>query len=156
MALTRWEPFEGLTPLRDAMNQLLEDSFIRPMRFGLVGRVFPVDILEMEGEYVIEVPLPGVKPEDVKITAMRDALTIRATLKPTIKPEEKPEKAGFYVRRERYEGEMSRTIGLPTEIDPDKVMATYDQGVLTLHVPKVEAAKPKQIPIRPTGPASVH
>ncbi len=156
MALTRWEPFEGLTPLRDAMNQLLEDSFIRPMRFGLVGRVFPVDVFETEGEYVIEAPLPGVKPEDVKITAVRDMLTIRAALKPSIKPEEKPEKAGFYVRRERYEGEMSRTIALPTEIDPDKVVATYDQGVLTLRVPKVEAAKPKQIPIRPTGPASVH
>ncbi len=53
-----------------------------------------------------------------------------------------------YVRRERYEGEMSRTITLPTQIEPEKVQATYERGVLTLHIPKSEAAKSKQITVK--------
>lgn len=53
-----------------------------------------------------------------------------------------------YVRRERYEGEMTRTISLPAQIQPEKVQATYEQGVLTLHVPKSEATKPKQIEVK--------
>lgn len=53
-----------------------------------------------------------------------------------------------YVRRERYEGELRRTISLPTQIDPEKVQATYEHGVLKLEVPKVEAAKPKQISVK--------
>ena len=156
MALTRWEPFEGLTPLRDAMNQLLEESFIRPMRFGVVGRVFPVDIYETDADYVVEALLPGVKPEDVQITAVRATITIHAAIKPLRQPKEKTNTAGFYVRQERYEGEMSRTIELPTEIDAEKVTATYEHGVLTLHAPKVEAAKPRQIPVQVKEPAVAH
>jgi HSP20 family protein len=156
MALTRWEPFEGLTPLRDVMNQLFEESFIRPMRFGVVGRVFPVDVYETDADYVVEALLPGVKPEDVKITALRDTITIHATMKPLRQPKEKTDKAGFYVRQERYEGEMSRTIELPTEIDAEKIIATYEHGMLTLHAPKVEAAKPKQITVQVKEPALAH
>lgn len=161
MALTRWEPFENLTPLRDVMNQLLEESLIRPMRFGLAGRVFPVDIYETENDYVVEALLPGVKPEDMQISAVRDTVTIRAEVKAQAKPEEKVEKAEkaerpFYVRRERYEGEMTRTITLPAEIDPEHVTATYEHGMLTLHLPKVEAAKPQQIKVQVKETPSIH
>jgi HSP20 family protein len=156
MALTRWEPFEGLTPLRDVMNQLFEESFIRPMRFGLVGRVFPVDVYETDTDYVLEAALPGVKPEDVQITALRDTITIHATMKPLRQPKEKTDKTVFYVRQERYEGEMSRTIELPAEIDAEKVTATYEHGMLTLHAPKVEAVKPKQITVQVKQPAIAH
>jgi HSP20 family protein len=156
MALTRWEPFEGLTPLRDVMNQLFEESFIRPMRFGLVGRVFPVDVFETDTDYVLEAPLPGVKPEDVQITALHDTITIHAMMKPFRPPKEKAEKTGFYVRQERYEGDMSRTIELPTEIDTEKVTATYEHGLLTLHAPKVEAVKPKQIAVQVKQPTTAH
>ncbi len=156
MALTRWEPFEGLTPLRDVMNQLLEESFIRPMRFGVVGRVFPVDVYETDADYVLEALLPGVKPEDVQITAMRDTITIHATMKPLPQPKETMDKAGLYVRQERYAGEMSRTIELPTEIDAEQVTATYEHGMLTVRAPKVEAAKPKQIPVQVKEPAVAH
>jgi HSP20 family protein len=74
---------------------------------------------------------------------MGDILTITYATK----GEEKVEKPN-YVRRERYAGEMSRTITLPTQIDPEKVQATYDQGVLTVSIPKSEAAKPKQIAVK--------
>ena len=74
---------------------------------------------------------------------MGDTLTIRYATK----SEEKVEKPN-YVRRERYEGEMTRTISLPSQIQPEKVQATYEHGVLTLHVPKSEAVKPKQIEVK--------
>lgn len=153
MALRRWEPFEGLTPLREAMNQLMEESFIRPMRFGLFGSAFPVDVYETADEYVVEAMLAGVKPEELQVTAVRDTLTIRATIKPA-RPEDK--KAGTYVRRERFEGEMLRVIALPTEIDADHVAATYEHGMLTLHVAKTQAVKPKTITVQVKEAAGVH
>ena len=156
MAITRWEPFEELAPLRDAVNRLFEESFVRPMRYGLLGRTFPIDVYETESEYVVRAPLPGVKPDDIKVTAVRDILTIHAIVKPTEPLEELTEKAGTYVRRERYEGEMTRAIELPTEIQPDKVAATYEHGLLTLHIPKLVQAKPTQIKVRVTEPMLKH
>ena len=145
MKLTRYEPFDALVPLREAMNRLFEDSFVgsSPFDFSLEGRTFPVDVYETPERYTIEAGLPGVKPEDIQITALGDTLTIQATQK----HEEKKETRN-YVRRERSEGEISRTIALPTTIDAEKVEATYEHGVLKLHIPKVEAAKAKQIPVQ--------
>lgn len=145
MSMMRRDPLEALMPLREAMNRLFEDSFIWPGRLEVFsGRSFPVDVYESKDqqEYIVEASLPGAKPEDISITAMGDTLTIRYTTK----REESVERQNL-VRRERYEGEMTRTISLPTQIDPDKVQATYERGVLTLHVPKSEAAKPKQISV---------
>src|SRR5579859_2592609 len=103
------EPFENVLSLRDAMNRLFEDRFVGPSRLGLTGRAFPVDVRETDSDYVIEASLPGIKPEEMQITAAQNTVTIRATRK----QEEKTEQAGTYVRRERYEGEVSRMIGLP-------------------------------------------
>ncbi len=146
MSMMLRDPFEALMPLREAMDRLFQESFIKPGRFEVfTGRAFPVDIYETKDQqgYVIEASLPGAKPEDISITALGDTLTITYTTK----GEEKVEKP-TYVRRERYEGEMTRTISLPTEIVPEKVQATYEQGVLKLQVPKSEAAKPKQISVK--------
>ena len=147
MSLVPRDPFEALMPLREAINRMFEESFVWP-RFELfTGRFFPIDISETEDkqQYVIEASLPGIKPEELQITAEGDTLTIRVARK--VEEEEKKEK-GTYVRRERYEGEMTRTLSLPTAINPDKVQATYERGVLTLRVPKAESVKPKQIPVQ--------
>jgi HSP20 family protein len=146
MSMMWKDPREALMPLRDAVNHLFEESFIWPGRLEVfTGRSFPVDVYETKDQqgFVIQASLPGAKPEDISISAMGDTLTIHHATK----GEEKVEKPN-YVRRERYEGEMTRTITLPTQIDPEKVQATYEQGVLKLHVPKSEAAKPKQITVK--------
>lgn len=146
MRLTRHQPVDALVPLRDAMNRLFEDSFVGSDPFDLLldrGRTFPVDIYETDKYYTIEAGLPGVKPEDIQITALGDTLTIHATHK----SEEKKETRN-YVRRERSEGEVSRTISLPAAIEPETVEATYEHGVLKLHIPKAEAAKAKQIQVK--------
>jgi HSP20 family protein len=145
MSMIRKDPFEALMPLREAVNRLFEDSFVWPGRLEVfTGRTFPVDVYETKDKegYIVEASLPGAKPEDISISAMGDTLTIHYAAK----GEEKVEKPN-YVRRERFEGEMTRTITLPTHILPEKVQATYKQGVLKLQVPKSEEVKPKQIPI---------
>ena len=145
------DPFGALTPLREAMNRLFEESFVGPHFELFVGRTFPVDIYETEDKlsYVVEAALPGFKPEDVHVTAEGDTLTISIMKK----GEEKVEK-GEYVRRERYEGEMVRTFTLPG-IEATKVEATYEHGILKLFVPKSEVVKPKQIPIKVKEAAGV-
>ena len=146
MSMMWKDPREAFTPLREAMNHLFEESFIWPGRLEVfTGRTFPVDVSETKDQqgYVVEASIPGAKPEDISISAMGDTLTIRYATK----GEEKVEKPN-YVRRERYAGEMTRTIALPTQIQPEKVQATYEHGVLTLQIPKSEAAKPKQIEVK--------
>jgi HSP20 family protein len=145
MSMIWRDPFEAMTPLREAMNRLFEESFIGPRFEFLTPRTFPVDIYESEDTlfYVIEAALPGFKLEELTITAVGDTLTIAA-----VKKEEKlPEKEQF-VRRERYTGEMTRFFTLPTVIDVEKVEAVFEHGVLKLFVPKAEEVKPKQIPIK--------
>jgi HSP20 family protein len=153
MSLTRWEPFQELTPLREAMNRLFEESFVGLGRYDLFGGTPPIDIRETETEFVIEASLPGMKPEDVQITATPDQVTVRATKKEEEKKEEKP---GTFVRHERYAGELSRTIVMPKTVKVDEIAATYEHGVLMLHVPKAEVPKAKQIPVQVKAPALAH
>jgi HSP20 family protein len=160
MALTPWEPFEELTPLRDAMNRLWEESFIGPRRspwpgfggFGLLGRAFPVDVRETDAGYILEASMPGMKADAIQVTAMDNTVTIRATTK----QEAKSEKAGTYVRHERYEGEVVRSITLPGPINREKIAATYEHGVLMLQVPKAEEAKGKVITVQVKEAPAAH
>jgi HSP20 family protein len=92
----------------------------------------------------VEASLPGIPSDQLEITALGNTLTIQVTTK----REQKVEKEGTYVRQERYVGEMSRTIGLPGPIDREKITATYDRGILTLHIPKAEEAKSKRITVQ--------
>lgn len=142
--MTPWEPFGMMTPLREAMNRLIEDSFISPLRFEpTMGRGFPLDVFEDENQYVIDASLPGVKSEDLKVTANDDSITIRASFK----RDSHDEQNGSYVRRERHEGEVMRTVGLSVSIDPSKISAHYEHGVLKITAPKSEATKPRQVDV---------
>ena len=142
--LTPWEPFGMMTPLREAMNRLLEDSFISPTRFEpMLGRALPLDVFETDTEYVIDASLPGVKSEDLKVSATDDSITIRAS----VKRETQDPGKGSYVRRERHEGELMRSVTLAVPIDPSKINAHYEHGVLRITAPKSEAAKPRQIDV---------
>jgi HSP20 family protein len=154
MSMIWKDPFEALMPLREAVNRMFEDGFVWPGRLEVfTSRTFPVDVYETKDQqgYIVEASLPGVKTEDISISAMADTLTIHYATK----GEEKVEKPN-YVRRERFEGEMTRMVTLPTHILPEKVQATYEQGVLKLQVPKSEEVKPQQIPIKVKELAGAH
>lgn len=143
--LVKWEPFRELISLREAMDRLLEESFVRP--FGLLApsrfETFALDMYETENDLVVKASLPGVKPEDIDINVTGDLLTIKAEVK-----EEKEVKEENYFRRERRFGTLCRSVTLPMEVDVDKAKAEYENGVLTLIFPKAEAAKPKVIKVK--------
>jgi HSP20 family protein len=141
----RWDPFTEMTSLRDAMSRLMESAFISP---GLTGGSderlgVPVDLSENEDEYVIQASLPGIKPEDVKISVQNNVLTIEGERND--ERQRKESERSLY--REHHYGKFSRSFGLNSPIDAEHAQAQFEHGVLRLTIPKSEAAKPKQIPI---------
>ena len=144
MALERWDPFREAVSLRDAMNALFQDSFVRPS--GALaqggGVALPLDVSENENEFVVKASLPGVKPEDVQITIHGETLTIQGESK--FEEEKKGER--WHIR-ERRAGSFHRSIVLPVPVESDKAQASFEHGVLTLTLPKSEQAKPRQIRI---------
>ena len=144
MALERWDPFREAVSLRDAMNALFQDSFVRPS--GALaqggGVALPLDVSENENEFVVKASLPGVKPEEVQITVHGETLTIHGESK--FEEEQKDER--WHIR-ERRAGSFHRSIVLPVPVESDKAQASFEHGVLTLTLPKSEQAKPRQIRI---------
>jgi HSP20 family protein len=134
-----------MVSLRDAMNRLIEDSFLRPFgSMGVTGEMIPeIDVYETNDEIVVEASLPGIKPEDVDISVTGDVLTLKGEIK------SKAEKRqGRQVVQERRWGNFVRTIILPTEVNVDKAQAEFENGVLNLHLPKTEGARPRTIQIK--------
>lgn len=147
MALVRWDPFRELEEVSDRLNRM----FARPATRTVNGKETmivadwtpSVDISETEGEYQIKAEIPDVKKEDVKVTLEDGVLTIQGERK-----QEKEEKGKKYHRIERSYGSFVRTFSLPDVIDEDKVKAEFKDGVLNLHLPKSEKAKPKAIEVK--------
>jgi HSP20 family protein len=147
--LVRWEPGREVTSLRQAIDRLFEESFIRPgMLGGWAGGpadMLPLDVYETADRVVVKAAVPGVKPEEVEVTITGDLLTIRGEFK----TEERDEKTSYW-RQERRYGSFVRQIGLPVGVNADQAQATFENGVLTLELPKVENAKAKTIKVTPS------
>jgi len=145
MSISRWEPFRDLMTLREAMDRLFEESFVRPgQRWGASGENrcdVPVDAYVTEEELVITVAVPGLAPEEVNITIEGDTLTITGELKG-------PLDNVNYLVQERGYGAFSRTLRLNIPVQADKAEASFDKGVLTLTIPKQEELKPKTITVK--------
>jgi HSP20 family protein len=139
--MTRYDPVGGMMSLRDAMNELLAESFVG--RQGLLDRSHkPLDLYETEQQYVARVAVPGLKPEDFDITLQDNVLTINGQTK-----EEQVEENARYHLRERHFGSFSRSIRFPSGVDAANVQAELADGVLTVRVPKAEEAKPRRITV---------
>jgi HSP20 family protein len=145
--IRRTNPLGELVSLRQAMDRLFEDSFIRP-RSPLLSDEFtlPLDIRANGDEVVVEAALPGVKPEDVDVSVLGDTLTISASHRDETNRED-----DGYTYREIRRGSFSRTITLPSGVRADAASATFDNGMLTLRLPKAEEAKARQIPVTATA-----
>jgi HSP20 family protein len=141
----RWDPFADV---RQAMDRALEESF-RPLRvlrgFEEIAPL-PIDIYHTPNEVVVKASLPGVKPEDVDITISGDTLSIKGETK----TEEEVEREDYLYQERRY-GSFSRVITLPGSLQTDKAEATFENGVLTLTIPKLEEVKPKSIKVKAKG-----
>ena len=141
--LTIFTPMREMMTLREAMNQLFDDSFTGA-RPAAGAYILPaVDMYQTADEVVLKATLPGLKPEDIQISVTGEALTLRGEFKAR---EEKKE-ATYHVREQR-QGAFERVLMLPTEVQTDKARADFENGILTITLPKAEAVKPKLIAIQ--------
>jgi len=135
-----------LVSLHDAMDRLFEDSFIGP-RWGWIAPMraanLAINMYETKDEVVVKAELPGVKPEEVEVTITGNTLTISGESK-----EENEVKEKDYMRKERQFSSFTRSVTLPDGLKADQADASFENGVLTLKVPKSEQAKPKTIQVK--------
>jgi HSP20 family protein len=138
--------------LEDRFNQLLRDAFgplERPNGEQVTAWTPPVDILEDQTAIRLVTEVPGIAPQDVKISLENNLLTISGTKQQVA--EERTERVHRY---ERTYGAFSRSFTLPTTVDPNGIAASYEHGVLTVTLPKAEKARPRQIQVEVTAKAN--
>ena len=141
--LIRWEPAREMMTLREAMDRLFDDAFTRPLSLRDGWSAPAIDMYQTEDEVVVRAALPGIKPDDVQINITGDVLHIKGEMK---HEEEKKEKA-WHMREQRW-GAFERSVALPADVVADKAKAEFENGVLTVTLPKAEEVKPKIINIK--------
>ena len=142
--LTRWEPVREMMTLREAMDRLFDDAFTRPVNLRDGGWPSPaIDMYQTDDEVVIKAALPGFKADEVQINVTGDVLTLRGEMKHA---EEQKDKA-WHIREQRWSS-FERSIALPTDVKADKAVADYENGILTVTLPKAEEVKPRTITVK--------
>jgi HSP20 family protein len=144
MELVRWEPFEGLDRIQSRISELFDDSFARARAYTRSAADVwfpPVDILESRDAYLIRAEVPGMKKDDFKLEVRDGTLTLSGE-----RNQEKLADGVEYHRTERVGG-FTRSFHLPQTVKQDAIQANYRDGILEVHVPKAEEAKPRQITI---------
>ena len=147
--MNRWDPSRGAIALQEQLSRMFGEV---PERTGeesnLTAWAPPVDIYETENELVIKADLPEVNPQDLDIRVANNILTIRGERKFEKKVGEEN-----YLRMERAYGSFSRSFSLANSVNSEEIKADYQNGALTLHIPKAEETKPKQIKVTVGTPA---
>ena len=144
--LTRWEPEREMT-LREAMDRLFDDAFTRPFFFSREGGSTwsspAIDMYQTDNDVVVKAALPGIKADEVQINVTGDVLTIRGETK----HEDEKKERSWHIREHRY-GAFERSVRLPTGVIADRAKADFENGVLTITLPKTEEVKPKTITVK--------
>jgi HSP20 family protein len=148
--IRRTAPRADLTTIRSAFDRLFDEAIFRPATWGSFAESrMPLDITSTEDAVLLEAPLPGVRPEDVEITVHQDTLTI------AIRDQaDRETREGERVYREVRRSSGSRTLTLPSGLDIDHAVATFENGMLRLDIPRAEQAKPRQIHLSAVTEAS--
>jgi HSP20 family protein len=145
-SIIRWNPFREMVAMQNVMDRAFDDFWRADWpTFGRwTGFETPaLDIHENDNAYTVALPLPGVNPDQINVRLQNGVLTVSGEL-----PQPKVEGDAKVVVQERYYGKFSRSVSLPQSVDADKVEATYENGVLTLSLPKVPEAQPKMIAVK--------
>lgn len=144
MAVTHWTPVTEFINLRDAMGQFFNEGMLRAN--GAVARATrqPYDLYETEQGLTFRFAVPGIKPEDVEVTVIQNTLSVKGGY-----PQQGEEQKDWvwHVRGLPQGGTFQYTFRLPAAVDADRAEASFEHGILTLVLPKAEAAKPRRIPI---------
>ena len=155
MALIRWEPVAELNTIQNEMNRLFNTFFDQPAQNGrgngTTRRWLPaMDIVETTDHYLLRADLPGLADGDVNVQMEDNVLTISGERKA-----ERDEQHEGYHRLERGFGSFSRSLTLPDGIDPDRIEAHFDRGVLEIDIPKPEQKKPRTVQVKLGGSANL-
>lgn len=142
MAITRWDPFREVVALQNRMNSLFREMNEGESPLTTASFVPAVDIYEDPKKVVLKLEVPGIEEKDLDIRVENNTLMVKGERK-----FEKEEKEENFHRIERRYGSFTRTFRLPSTVDPEKVEAGYDKGVLKVTLAKRAEAKPKQIKI---------
>lgn len=143
--LTRWEPFREMRRLTDLLDRTIDDAWLRGASDGDLEGPAPIDVYETDNDVVVKAVMPGVKADDISISVDRDVLTLRGET--TSKTEEQDEERAYHFREIRYR-RYGRSLRLPTLVDSEKAKAEFEDGILTLTLPKAEIVKPKTITVK--------
>jgi len=161
MAMERWRPQRRITPWSpwkemEEMEQRFEDLFRQPFlrpwrRFPVTERewVPAIDVFEKDDRFIVKAELPGMREEDVDVSVVGDTLNIKGERKTETEVKEED-----YYCCERSYGGFFRSIGLPSNVDADKIEANYEEGVLEVSLPKTAEVKPTKIPVSTKKKAS--
>ena len=141
----RWHGANPMAALRCDMNRLFEDCFgreggLEPLFGGVQGWAPALDVAETDDAIIVKAETPGIDPGEIEVSVTGDLLTIKG--------EKKEEKTAAQHRVERRYGRFERTVAMPGGVDPSKVSAGFNQGVLTVTLPKREASKRKSVKIK--------
>ncbi|MBE0479704.1 MAG: Hsp20/alpha crystallin family protein [Dehalococcoidia bacterium] len=143
MAIVRWQPLRDFVVLKQAADRWFDDVISPAALSRFIDQDgLPLDVYEKDAEIVVKASLPGVKPDEVDISITGDVLTIKGEHK-----EEQEVKEENYFRKERWQGTFSRSLVLRVPVETDRAEAHFEDGVLTLTLPKATEARPKQIKV---------
>ena len=141
MVMQRWDPFRDLRQMDETMNRLWRGYGGVPA--STEDWNISMDVIQRPDEIVVKASMPGVKPEAVDLAIEDNILTLRADRKPDFEDDK-----SVYLVQERPTGSFYRALRLPETVDANKVQSTYENGVLTIVLPKAEEKKKKQIKIQ--------
>ena len=141
--LIRWEPEREMMTLREAMDRLFDDAFTRPLSLTESRRGLALDMYQTDDEVVVKAALPGMKADDVQINITGDVLSIKGEMKEKNETKEK----NYHIREQRW-GSFERSVMLPTSVVSDKAKAEFEDGILTVTLPKAEEVKPKIVTVK--------
>jgi HSP20 family protein len=144
MTIVRWNPIREMASMQNAIDRIFDETW-RSVRPSFTGDALALDVHENENHYTVITALPGLKPEQISVSLHDGVLTISGEMEQT-----RTEENVRVLLQERAYGKFSRSVRLPQAIDGENVQASYDNGVLTLTLPKTPEAKPRQIPVRTT------
>ena len=145
--LTRWEPARERMTLREAMDRLFDDAFTHPLYLSREGGSNwsspAIDMYQTDDDIVVKAALPGLRADEVQINVNGDILTIRGETK----LEEEQKDKSWHIREHRW-GAFERSVRLPTGVIAEQAKADFENGILTITLPKLEEVKPKTITVK--------
>ncbi len=146
-ALQRWDPFRDLRQMQNSMDRIRRrfgTNTLTNIRNGeFEAWAIPLDVTQNDDDTVIRASLPGVAPDDINVAIEDNVLTIKGQTS-----SEQEEQGENYLMRERRTGSFHRALRLPDTVDSDNATPVYDNGVLTITIPKAESKKAKQLTVQ--------